>query len=255
MNDGFSEDTLRLSKLIQSSRYTVAFTGAGISTESGIPDYRGPNGVWSTGRPPRLDEFVERFEVRQQYWHDRKVRYPNLVETEPNLGHRALARLQEIGLLAEIITQNIDGLHQKAGSPLQQTIELHGSAHRVRCLSCQTVWAAEEIQRRLSSEDVPSCDICGGMLRAATVLFGESLPRSELRRAVKVAESCELMIVIGSSLLVKPAATLPMLARSSGAMLAVINAEPTPIDAAATVVILARSGATLQRVLDTVENS
>jgi NAD-dependent deacetylase len=135
---------------------------------------------------------------------------------------------------------------------LQQTIELHGSAHRVRCLSCLRVWPAEEIQCRLSAEEIPSCDICGGMLRAATVLFGESLPGIELRRAVKAAEACDLMIVIGSSLVVKPAATLPMIANSSGAKLAVVNAEPTPIDEIATITIHAGSGETLSQVLEAI---
>jgi NAD-dependent deacetylase len=247
-----SKEILALVQLVVASKHTVALTGAGISTESGIPDYRGPNGVWSTGRAPRLDKFLSSLETRRQYWIDRRSRYPTLRETEPNPGHQALADLQSLGLLAEIITQNIDGLHQKAGSAAQQIIELHGTAHRVRCLDCHAFWPAEEIQRRLPDVEIPSCEFCGGMLRAATVLFGEPLPQEELRRAVKAAEACELMIVIGSSLVVRPAASLPMVARSSGAKLAVINAEPTPIDEYAAVTIHASSGETLQQLLNLV---
>ncbi len=254
MSADYFEEIATLGRLIANSRHTVAFTGAGISTESGIPDYRGPNGVWATGRPPRLDEFTSSLDVRRQYWQERKTRYPALRGTEPNRGHLALAELQALGLLAEIITQNIDGLHQKGGSPSQQTIELHGSAHRVRCLSCRTIWPAEEIQRRLEVEEIPNCERCGGLLRAATVLFGESLPRDELRRAVDAASSCDLMIVVGSSLVVKPASTLPMIAHSSGANLAVINAEPTSIDALAAISIHAGAGESLQRTLDEVMN-
>jgi NAD-dependent deacetylase len=152
MSMNYSKEIVALGQLIKNSRHAVAFTGAGISTESGIPDYRGPNGVWATGRPPRLDEFTTSLATRQEYWQERKTRYPVLRDTKPNRGHLALAELQELGFLAEIITQNIDGLHQKAGSPTQQTIELHGSALRVRCLSCRTIWPAEEIQRRLHTE-------------------------------------------------------------------------------------------------------
>lgn len=247
-----TKDIETLAQLIVRSRRVVALTGAGISTESGIPDYRGPNGVWSTGRPPRLDDFVGNLDTRRNYWRDRKTRYPVLRDTNPNAGHVALGELQRRQLLSEIITQNIDGLHQKAGSPGTRTIELHGSAHRVRCLSCRMTWPAEEIQRRLESEEIPACERCGGMLRAATVLFGESLPQDELRRAVDAARTCDVMIVVGSSLVVKPAATLPMIAHSSGARLAVINAEPTPIDAFAIVKVHAGAGESLQRLVDSI---
>lgn len=248
----YSEEIGSLARLLKESSHTTAFTGAGVSTESGIPDYRGPNGVWSIGRPPRLDEFTGSLETRRQYWQERRSRYPVLRKSEPNIGHQSLATLQTLGLIAEIITQNIDGLHQKAGSPAGQTIELHGTAHRVRCLDCRTVWPADEIQLRLLTGEIPHCENCGGMLRAATVLFGEPLPQVELRQAINAASACDLMIVVGSSLVVKPAAALPMIARSAGAQLAVINAEPTPIDPLAAVTIHAGAGETLQRLLEAV---
>lgn len=255
MSIDYSEEIIALGRLIANSRHTVALTGAGISTESGIPDYRGPNGVWATGNPPRLYEFTSSLDVRRKYWQERKTRYPVLRDTQPNRGHAALANLQQLGLLAEIITQNIDGLHQKAGSPSEQTIELHGSAHRVRCLSCRTIWPAEAIQQRVQVEEIPSCERCGGLLRATTVLFGESLPPDEFRRAVDAAGSCDLMIVVGSSLVVKPAATLPLIARSAEARLAVINLGSTPIDDIVTVRIHAGAGESLQRLVDEVTNS
>src|SRR4051812_8713794 len=141
----------------RAARAIVAFTGAGISTESGIPDYRGPGGVWERNAPPTLSDFRENVATRAQYWQERRDRYAALRDATPNAGHVALARLQAAGRLPTIITQNIDGLHQKAGSDPQQTIELHGSAHRVRCLDCGASWPAETIQARLQREPLPVC--------------------------------------------------------------------------------------------------
>ena len=158
-----------LIELAQSARAISAFTGAGISTESGIPDYRGPGGVWERNAPPTLSDFRENPETRRQYWEERRERYPALRDTQPNAGHLALARLQSAGRLSHVITQNIDGLHQKAGSDPKRTIELHGTAHRVRCLDCGESWPADQIQARLDLEPLPSCEHCGGMLRAANI--------------------------------------------------------------------------------------
>jgi NAD-dependent deacetylase len=232
--------------LVEQSRRMIGFTGAGISTESGIPDYRGPNGVWQTGRIPTLDDFLTNPETRRSYWESRRTRYPELAAREPNQGHRALASLQKTGRLGEVITQNIDGLHQKAGSDPDSVIELHGSAHRVRCLNCGTVWPAAEIQARLDAgEAVPACTVCGGMLRAATVLFGEPLPPEALRRATEAARSCDLMVIVGSSLVVNPAAQLPLIAKRSGAKLAIVNRTPTPLDAVADVRVIGEAGPVL----------
>ena len=228
----------------------TAFTGAGISTESGIPDYRGPGGVWERNAPPTLRDFRQNLQTRQQYWTERRERYPNLRDTEPNAGHVALVRLQTAGRMTHIITQNIDGLHQKAGSDPERTIELHGTAHRVRCLDCGASWPAAEIQARLESELVPTCDVCGGMLRAATVLFGEALPKDALRRAFIAAQTSDVMLVVGSSLVVQPAARIPEIAVASGARLAIINNEPTPLDGLADVIVRASAGAVLSTLAD-----
>jgi len=241
--------------LSRTARHIVAFTGAGISTESGIPDYRGPGGIWERNAPPTLGDFRDNIETRRTYWQERRERYGKLRDTLPNSGHFALTRLQQAGLLTGIITQNIDGLHQKAGSDPAATIELHGTAHRVRCLDCETTWPAEVIQARLAVEPLPACTACGGMLRAATILFGESLPEDALRRAIVTASACDLMIVVGSSLIVQPAARLPRIAARAGAKLAIINAEPTPLDAIADVVVRSGAGAVLVALSDDVERS
>ncbi|MBW3632014.1 MAG: Sir2 family NAD-dependent protein deacetylase [Chloroflexi bacterium] len=223
----------------------TAFTGAGISTESGIPDYRGPGGVWERNAPPTLKDFRQNLQTRQQYWEERSERYPNLRDTDPNAGHVALARLQTAGRMTHVITQNIDGLHQKAGSEPERVIELHGTAHRVRCLDCGASWPAAEIQARLESEPLPTCDVCGGMLRAATVLFGEALPEDALRRAFAAAQARDVMLVVGSSLVGQPAARIPEIAVASGARLAIINNESTPLDGLADVIVRASAGAVL----------
>ena len=237
--------TRSLIELARSARAINAFTGAGISTESGIPDYRGPGGVWERNAPPTLSDFREKLVTRRQYWEERRERYPALRDTQPNAGHLALARLQSSGRLSHVITQNIDGLHQKAGSDPERTIELHGTAHRVRCLDCGASWPAEQIQARLELEPLPSCDVCGGMLRAATVLFGQAMPEEALRRAFAIARSSDLMLVVGSSLVVQPAARVPEIAVASGARLAIVNNEPTPLDDLANVVVRSSAGAVL----------
>ncbi|MFM9105451.1 MAG: SIR2 family NAD-dependent protein deacylase [Chloroflexota bacterium] len=166
----------------------VAFTGAGISTESGIPDYRGPGGLWSTGKPPTLGDFLASEETRREYWRRRRETYPELLARQPNAGHRALVALQRAGLLAGVITQNIDGLHQKAGTDPASVTELHGTAHMVRCVACEHREPGAEVQRRQEAgEAMPLCLSCGGPMRAATVLFGEALPAEPLRRAIDLA--------------------------------------------------------------------
>jgi NAD-dependent deacetylase len=235
----------KLIALAESMTRIVAFTGAGISTESGIPDYRGPGGVWERNAPPTLGDFLENLETRRRYWRERKDRYPVLRSAPPNAGHIALARLQQAGRLSHIITQNIDGLHQKAGSDPARTIELHGSAHLVRCLDCGTTWDAEKVQMRLETELIPACEICGGLLRAATILFGQALPELALRQAIDAAQTCDLILVVGSSLVVQPAARIPEIAVASGARLVIVNNEATPLDGLADVAARAGSGAVL----------
>jgi NAD-dependent deacetylase len=244
-----------LVELARPARGIVAFTGAGISTESGIPDYRGPGGVWERNAPPTLSDFRQNPETRLRYWTERRERYGELRDRLPNAGHLALARLQAAGKLSTIVTQNIDGLHQKAGSDPARTIELHGTAHEVRCLDCGTIWPAEAIQSRLSEEPVPACAVCGGLLRAATVLFGQTMPEEPLVRAFAAARTCDLMLVVGSSLVVQPAARIPEVAAASGGRLAIVNNEPTPLDGLADVVVHAGAGAVLAELADALLNA
>lgn len=243
------EDETGLQQLIElaaSSSRMVALTGAGVSTESGIPDYRGPNGVWATGKIPTISDFLTNPQTRREYWEGRRTRYPELASKVSNRGHLALAALQHAGRLGEIITQNIDGLHQKAGSPPDSVIELHGSAHEIKCLTCGRIWPAAYIQGRLmAGEDEPSCEVCGGILRAATVLFGEPLPQDALRAAAQAAANCDLFLVVGSSLVVNPAAQIPLLAQRAGAKLAIVNHTPTGLDSRADVVVRLDAGPAL----------
>ena len=236
--------------LARSLEHIVALTGAGISTESGIPDYRGPQGVWTTGKLPRIADFASNPETRRQYWENWYARYPASLAVRPNQGHDALVRLEDAGLLDAIVTQNIDGLHIEAGNTSDRVLELHGSRRRVRCLDCGTIWPAEEIYARIRDGDlVPVCTVCGGPLRSATVLFGESLPADTLRRATEVTRSADLLLVVGSSLVVNPAARLPLLARRSGAATAIINREPTGQDDGFDVVIRGDAGPNLSRLV------
>jgi len=229
----------------------VAFTGAGISTDSGIPDYRGPGGVWEQRSPPTIGDFLENAETRRAYWRRRRHDYPTLSAREPNGAHLALASLERAGRLTAVITQNIDGLHQRAGNDHERVIELHGTAHRIRCVSCGSFWDAAAIHRRLDAgEEEPRCERCGGILRSATVLFGEPLAKDVLQRAIEAARSCDLMLVIGSSLVVNPAAQLPVVAKRNGAALAIINRTPTPLDAFADVHVLGEATPVIEAFAD-----
>jgi NAD-dependent deacetylase len=240
-------DVTALVELAASARRIVAFTGAGISTESGIPDYRGPNGVWATGQIPTIADFLDNPDTRRRYWERRRTDYPELVARAPNDGHFALVAMERADRLAAVVTQNIDGLHQKAGNAPELVIELHGSAHRVKCLSCARTWPADEIQRRLRADlPEPRCEVCDGPLRGATILFGEALPAAALNLAAEISASCDLMLVVGSSLVVNPAAQLPMLAKRHGARLAIVNRTPTPLDSAADLTLAGDAGPTLR---------
>jgi NAD-dependent protein deacetylase/lipoamidase len=234
----------RLADLLFERRSAVAFTGAGISTESGIPDYRGPNGIWKQIKPTLYRDFLRDPEIRLNHWKRRLERYPELSAKRPNEGHRALARLQELGYLQEIITQNIDGLHQKAGSDPAMLIELHGSAHQVRCLNCGRLFDAEPFDQAFTGDE-PVCPVCGGMLKEATISFGQPLVTEDLRRALLVARSTGVMLVVGSSLTVNPAAKVPLEAARAGAELAIVNNQPTPLDELASIVVHGSAGASL----------
>ncbi len=259
MEDGSQTDTtattsvepfIRLVQITRCRRNIVALTGAGISTESGIPDYRGPQGLWTTGKLPKVDDFATNPETRRTYWRSWRERYPASRLVRPNEGHRALVELERAGILLSVVTQNIDGLHIEAGQDPDRVLELHGTRRLLRCLANAHVWDADDIYMRVrDGDDEPVCDICGSPLRSSTVLFGEPLPAATLRRATEVSRSCDLLLVIGSSLVVNPAARLPRLASQSGAATAILNREPTQLDDTFDVVVHAEAGPTLTRLI------
>ncbi|MFA5890032.1 MAG: Sir2 family NAD-dependent protein deacetylase [Actinomycetota bacterium] len=222
----------------------VAFTGAGISTESGIPDFRGPQGVWTKVDPSdfTLDKYVASAEHRARIWRMRIERAA--VDYLPNAAHRALVDLERSGTLDCIVTQNIDGLHQKAGSTA--VLELHGSTRSIVCLDCRRQLPAEHAYARIEAgETDPHCVYCGGILKSGTVSFGESLPEDVIEEAFFRARQCDLCLVIGSSLVVHPAASIPLEAARAGARLAIVNHEPTPLDDLADPVVRASAGEVL----------
>ncbi len=249
----------RLADIVAASRRMVVFTGAGISTESGIPDYRGPNGVWARKAIPTIQTLRTDPETQREHWTFRRAQYPHMLAREPNRGHLALARFEQAGRLLAIITQNIDGLHQKAGNREDRVIELHGSTHKLRCMDCGAEYDGRVIQERLEAgAQDPRCTVCGGPLRSATILFGEPLPKEALKLAVAVTQACDLMLVVGSSLVVNPAARLPAIAKANSARLIIINRTPTPLSDIADVHLEAEAGPTLdelaRRVLDAGED-
>jgi NAD-dependent deacetylase len=222
---------------IRNAAAVTVLTGAGISTDSGIPDFRGPSGVWtkdpSAQRLATLQHYVADPEVRRQSWRSRR-QHPAW-SARPNAGHAALVKLERSGRLRALVTQNIDGLHQQAGSSPDLVVELHGTIHEVGCLSCgRRTTMVEELARVDAGEQDPPCRECGGILKSATVSFGQALVPEVLKRAVEAAENCEVLLAIGTSLTVQPAAGLCELAADNGARLVIVNAEPTPYDRIAT---------------------
>lgn len=236
----------RMGEMISASGRMVAFTGAGISTESGIPDYRGPHGAWQTGNIPHIDSMRTDDEARKVFWRQRLETYPIMLGRLPNAGHEALVQFERAGKLLAVITQNIDGLHQLAGNTPGRVIELHGSSHRLRCTECRAEYDGVTIQARLEEgADDPRCVTCGGPLRSSTVLFGEALPENALQLAQGVSLAADLMLVVGSSLVVNPAAKLPQIAKQKGAGLIIINRTPTALDDLADIRVAAEAGPTL----------
>lgn len=244
-----------LSKMVLESKRLVVFTGAGISTESGISDFRSPGGVWERFDPDEFtyQKFLASRENREKYWAFSKSLWHGMSQAKPNQGHCAIAELYRLGKLDCVITQNIDGLHQMAGVPEDRVIELHGTVKWVLCLSCGRRYPREQIQARLESGDnVPECD-CGGSLKPATVSFGQPMPERETLEAQNRSARCDLFIVAGSSLVVYPAAQMPLIARDSGARLAIINLSSTPHDSYADVVINEKTGVVLSQLVEKVK--
>lgn len=239
-----------LADLINTAERIVAFTGAGISTESGIPDFRSPGGVWSQMKPIPFSEFVANPERRVEGWRRAFSGRAGWVGREPNDGHRALKTLWDRGRLSCVITQNVDNLHQASGLPDEAVVELHGNAGYAKCLSCGLRHEIEDLRPAFEATEIPpSCENCGGIVKVATISFGQSMPIEPMRRAETAARDCDLFLVLGSSLVVYPAATIPLVARDHGARLAILNREPTDLDGAADLVLNDEIGPCLREII------
>ena len=238
----------RAADILSGARSGLALTGAGVSAESGIPTFRGEGGVWTRYDPVKVASIDSFLEDPTAYWTVAKERGAVALAAQPNAGHYALAALQAAGMLTAIVTQNTDGLHQAAGS--RRVVEVHGSGRMVECLTCGAREPRADVQARLDLELPPRCKVCGGnRLKPTVVLFGEPMPAAAVREAFELARAADVMLVVGSSLVVHPAADIPLAAVRSGARLIVVNAEPTPIDSMAEVVIRGRSGEVLPEVV------
>jgi len=245
-------ETEHLAQLIIQSRKVVVFTGAGISTESGIPDFRSPGGVWSRYDPEdfTIQKFLSGPAARQTIWK-MSIEGGLLAEAKPNLAHYAIAELYRLGKLDCVITQNIDNLHQKAGVPGDRVLELHGNMQWVVCLSCHRRFPMPEALQRINEGvEVPDCPDCHGILKPDAVFFGEALPQETLSEAIRRAQNCDLFIVIGSTLVVYPAAYIPTYAAQAGARLAIVNLTPTPFDHHAELVIQGKAGEIMSEVIE-----
>jgi len=233
-------------ELLLGARRIAGFTGAGISTESGVPDFRSPDGVWAKNRTVTFQEFVGSGADREEYWRQKGASWPSMRDARPNAGHRALAGLHRQGRLLALITQNIDGLHQQSGIPAESVLELHGTTTEAACLDCGDRIPMDEAARRVEDgERAPRCVRCGGLLKPATVSFGQQLPFEVFGRAQEAAEACDLLLAVGSSLVVEPAASIRRVAKASGARLVILNREPTPLDGIADAVVREEIGAAL----------
>tara|TARA_B100000315_G_scaffold256147_1_gene301372 strand:+ start:4838 stop:5587 length:750 start_codon:yes stop_codon:yes gene_type:complete len=241
--------TDQLSSLLAQSQNTVIFTGAGISTESGIPDFRSPGtGIWTQNQPIDFSEFLASEEARKETWRRKLQIDPVMSAAEPNTGHFAIAQLVQTGQVSSIITQNIDGLHQKSGVPDTQMIELHGNTTYCVCLDCGTRHELQPIMMAFEAdESLPLCQECNGIVKTATISFGQPMPEAEMARAKEATLQSDLFISIGSSLVVYPAAGFPLLAKQNGAKLVILNREPTQLDVEADLVIHDEIGPTLNK--------
>lgn len=245
----------RVAEWIVASQRLVVFVGAGMSTESGIPDFRSPGGVWDRYDPEdfQFDRFLASEHARENYWRMATEMYDSMKDALPNAGHAAVAELERLGKLDCLITQNIDGLHFKAGNSGAKVLELHGTAMHVTCLGCGRKYEREPVQARiLSGEKAPRCEGCGGLLKPATISFGQAMPERETAEAYRRSAASDLFLVVGSSLVVHPAASMPVAAKRAGARLVVVNRDETACDDVADVIIRGEAGAAMAAVLDRV---
>jgi NAD-dependent deacetylase len=233
-------------ELIAGASRIVGFTGAGISTESGVPDFRSPDGVWAQNRTVDFQEFVSSEAGRIEYWRQKAAAWPAMRDAQPNAGHHAFVELHRQGRLEALITQNIERLHQRSGLPADKVLELHGTTTEAVCLTCGDRITSDEACRRIEGgEKAPRCRPCGGLLKPATISFGQAMPHDVMVQAQVAAETCDLMIAVGSSLVVEPAASIPRVARQAGARLIIVNRDPTPLDGIADAVVHGEIGAVL----------
>lgn len=239
--------------LLRDSEKVLVFTGAGLSTESGIPDFRSPGGIWDRYDPSDFyfQKIVSDEKARERYWRMSSEFYQVMKEAVPNPAHLSLKRLEDTGKLLAIVTQNIDHLHHKAGNSPEKIIEIHGTAFSVSCLSCRKKYDRDKIEGRLKSGvKVPYCDQCAGILKPDTISFGQSMPEDKMARSIMYALQCDLCMVLGSSLVVYPAASVPEQAVENGAALIIINRDETPLDSRATLTIHDSVARILSQVMD-----
>lgn len=239
-----------LSDLLRASSRVLVFSGAGISTESGIPDFRSPGGVWSKMQPIYFQDFVASEHTRREAWRRRFSNADGWVGAKPNRGHLAVAELIRSGRASVVVTQNVDNLHQESGVPENKVIELHGNSTYARCLKCHTRVELTELEREFhDTGNVGPCKRCGGILKAATISFGQQMPELPMRRAHEATQACDLFLVLGSSLSVFPAADFPLQAKRRGAKLVIVNRDPTGMDEIADLVIHDGIGDTMEAAL------
>ncbi|UZF94001.1 SIR2 family NAD-dependent protein deacylase [Bosea sp. NBC_00550] len=248
MQDETEDAIAELHAMLQRADSIVSFTGAGISTESGVPDFRTPGSPWMVNKPIPFEAFVKSPEARIEAWRRKFAMDDHYRDARPNIGHQALARLVTEGRSPAIVTQNIDGLHQASGVPDEQVVELHGNGTYATCLNCGWRHELDAIRPIFEATgDPPSCIMCAAPVKSATISFGQAMPQEAMMRAQALALECDLFLVVGSSLVVYPAATLPVIARRQGAKLVILNREPTELDEIADLVVRAEIGAVLGR--------
>jgi len=242
-----SDRTARFADMLRSARRAVVFTGAGISTESGIPDFRSPGGIWTKMAPIDFRDFVASADMRREAWRRRFAMEEMFSKVKPNEGHMAVADLVGRGIVSHVITQNIDNLHQDSGVPEDRVIEIHGNTRYAKCLACGERVELGPIRAHFETHgEPPDCTACGGIVKTATISFGQSMPELEMARAQTATLACDLFLVLGSSLVVYPAAGFPLLAKRRGAGLAIVNRDPTEQDEIADLVLHAEIGPTMR---------
>ena len=237
--------------ILSESSNTVVFTGAGISTESGIPDFRSPTGIWTKNKPIEFKDFLSSEEIRVEFWKRKFTVDLTISKAKPNAGHMIISELNHIGKVSKIITQNIDNLHQISGVPGENVIELHGNTTFAKCLDCDLRYELNSIKKLFEQTNKPPyCKSCSGIIKTATISFGHSMPKEEMLNAEKASLSCDLFIAIGSSLQVYPAASFPLVAKKNGSKLVILNREGTDLDKYADLVIHDEIGEFLSKVLN-----